>query len=50
MGHISVVLELFDVVYQAIELPLALYFCFASQAKSIEAFVAANVGEHGFDD
>ncbi len=50
MRHISVVLELFDVVYEAIELPLTLDFCFAAQAKSIEAFVAAYVGERGFDD
>jgi len=37
-------------VYQAVELPLALHFRFASQAKAVQSFVAADVGEHGFDN
>jgi len=48
--HVPVVLELLDVVHQAIELPLALDFRFATQAKSIEPLVAADVGKHRFDD
>jgi len=34
-------------VDQAIQLPLALYLLFAPQAEAIQAFVAADVAEHG---
>ncbi len=47
-GYITVVFKFFDVTHQAIELPLALNLRFVSQAKTIQSFISANVGEHGF--
>jgi hypothetical protein len=42
--------KLFDIVYQAVELPLTLNFRFASKAKAVQPFVAADVGEDRFDN
>ena len=41
--------ELFNVVDQAIELPLALNLILASQAEAVESFVGADIAEDWFN-
>ena len=49
MKKLAVVVELFDVVYEAVKLPLGLDFFFASEAEAVELFVVGEVAENGFD-
>jgi hypothetical protein len=42
--------QFFYIMHQAIPLPLALYFGFASQAEAVQSFVGADVAEDRFDN
>ena len=39
--------ELFDVVHQAVQLPLPVHFASSTQRKPVQPFVAPQVSEHG---
>ena len=41
--------QLFEVVHQAKQFPLPVYFGFAAQGEAVQAFVATQVPKHGFD-
>ena len=38
--------QLFNVVHQAVQLPLSVHFGFSAQCKSVQPFVAPQVSEH----
>ena len=42
--------QLFDVVNQAIEIPLRVHLGLRSEREAIEVFVMPQVGEHGLDN
>jgi len=42
--------ELFNIVDQAVELPLALNLGFASQAEAVQSFVSADITKDRFND
>mgnify|MGYP003644558831 FL=1 len=42
--------QFFYIMNKAIQLPLALYFVFASQAEAVQSFVGADVAEDRFDN
>lgn len=49
-GHLSVIRQLFNIMHHAVELPLTLYFLFASEAEAVQLFVGADIAEHRFHD
>ena len=46
--HFTVVGQFLNIVYQAEELPLSLYFLFSAQTKAIELFIRSDIAEYRF--
>src|SRR5262249_16420181 len=47
---LSVALELFDVMHQAVHLPLCIHFAPAPECEAIQSLGVAEVAKHGLDD
>lgn len=49
MPRATVIRQLLNIVYQTVQLPLALYLAFASEREAVQPLVGADVAKHRFD-